>query len=125
MKGFPHETPNPSSVFAIVPAPIPIPVPPTTILTAPAIKGGDVPKIIIASLTLTSPAPEQVDFYCERDGAPLTTFYRQSVLENEIITVHWYDDTPGKDEPVHTIVTTSLGGLGSTLANSRISVFNA
>lgn len=128
MKGFPHETPNPSSVFAIEAAAIPIPASPTTILTAPEIKGGDVPKVILASLTLTATAPDRVNFQCLRDGAPLTTSYDQDIVEEdgvEIVTMHWYDDIPGKDEPVYTVVAASVGGVASTGANGRISVFNA
>lgn len=127
MKGFPHETPNPSSVFAIQVAPVAIPAAPTTILTAPEIKGGDVPKIILASFILSSGVQDAVTFKCLRDAVELTTVYEEDILEDETetVTLHWYDDTPGKGKPVYTIVAESLGANPTTGANSRISVFNA
>jgi len=132
MKGFPHETPNPSYVTDYTVGILPIPIAPGAILaTAPAIKGGDVAKKIELTILVSwDIVPESILFQCERDGGLLPEVYGYDNPNvggvaplQQTYTLHYVDETPGKGEPVYTIRGTSVAGAVG-VALSRITVFN-
>lgn len=131
MKGFPHETPNPSWVQANALVPVPIPLGPAeaVILTAPEIKGGDVTKKIELTVVLEYTGPEQVTFTLYRDGAaqPLTYMHEAGLAapETNTVSMHWIDVAPGKAEPVYEVRASGNVGAVTSALSRQLSVFNA
>jgi hypothetical protein len=132
MKGFPHETPNPSYVtdYQIDVVPI-LPAPGVVVSTAPAIKGGDVSKKIEFTVVVGwEVVPDDFSFECLRDGVPLPEVWglgNPNVGGPGPLTVtysfHWVDETPGKGAPVYSLRVASTGG-GSAVAFRRLTAFN-
>ena len=133
MKGFPHETPNPSYVTDYQAGVVVIPIAPGVVLsTAPAIKGGDVSKKIEFTVVIGwSDLPDSISFECLRDGTPLTEAWG---LDNPNVagpgplsatySFHWVDETPGKGAPVYSLRATASAGGGSGGGFRRLTAFN-
>jgi hypothetical protein len=133
MKGFPHETPKPSYVTDYQAGVVVIPVAPGVVVsTAPAIKGGDVPKKIEFTVALGwEVAPDSIAIECLKDSVPLTEVWG---VDNPNVggpapmtttySFHWVDETPGKGAPVYSIRMTASAGGGSGVAFRRVTAFN-
>lgn len=118
----PHKLPQPSNTTAITSTPAPIAVGPggTVISTAPAIKGGDVAKLILLTVVLIPGADELVSVDLERDGVSIAAgVFTEPVSTGVSITrtFHWVDTAPGKGEPVYSI--RAVGTVGSCVAGRR------
>jgi hypothetical protein len=128
-KGFPFETPHPSSVSANeTDTPNISSGSPVTVLTAPAIKGGDVPKIVQATMPISaSGSDETITYDCLRDGSTSLGTYTHTVPDGTtmLASPHWYDSAPGKGEPVYTVTAQSTSGDGQAESGRRITVHNA
>lgn len=132
MKGFPHETPNPSYVTVRVDAGTGnITTAETVVATATAIKGGDVPKKIDLSCQINPDGVQQVlIFRCYRDGVQIEDAadqFRQGLPaanDVELVTMHWVDTTPGKGAPVYEVRATSTVDGTVTASNRRITAHN-
>jgi hypothetical protein len=131
MKGFPHETPNPSSVTVRTNDAEVIPLSPTevTLVTAPAIKGGDVPKHIHFSCLLQWTGAEVVIFNVYRDGAlflDTTDLFSHDAgaAVFQTVSFHFVDATPGKGEPVYDIRAQGSVGAITTATNRRLTITN-
>ena len=127
-RGFPGQTPNPSNVNAIEGAGIPLATDPGVIVaTAPGIKGGDVPKVIVYSGGILYGPADTVTITVERDGVPFGSAYVTGSgggAETIFTTFHWLDPDPGKGRPIYTVRAVALGGGGSANAGRTITVFN-
>lgn len=101
----------------------------TVVLTLPAIKGGDAPKAIDASISIIAgAATEDIIFTIERDGTPFGESYPitiaagAGVISN--ISCTWLDDTPGKGKPVYVIRAVAATGGSSSLFGRRATAHN-
>ena len=128
-KGYPQQTPNPSAVTAITAGGLAIASTPGTIVgTAPAIKGGDVPKVIVFTIAINYGGAEIVTVTVERDGVAFGSAYITGSIaggDTVLTTMHWFDATPGKGAPIYRVRAVGTnGGVGSANAGRTISVFN-
>lgn len=131
-KGFPHETPNPSYVTQRDDAASPsITTSETVLSTAPAVKGGDVPKKIHFSAQLNPDGAQQsIIFRCYRDGVQITAgtdVFREGLpatTDTPIVSMHWVDETPGKGDPVYEVRAVSTVDGTTVAAGRRITVHN-
>jgi hypothetical protein len=133
MKGYPHETPQPSYVTDYQSGAVVIPVAPGVVLsTLPTIKGGDVSKKIEFTVVIGwEVVPDSLSFECLRDGVPLVEVWG---VENPNVggpapmsvtySFHWVDETPGKGAPVYSLRAVSAVASGSGAAFRRLTAFN-
>jgi hypothetical protein len=128
-----HGVPSPSAVTkkdTVTTPTIPMGAP-AVISTAPAIKGGDAPKVIIFTVVILPTSNETVTFHMFRDGAEVdaTDAYMQGADPAAptpiAFTLHWYDPSPGKGAPVYDIRAESSAAAGTTANGRRLTVMNA
>lgn len=124
-----NEVPNPSVTATASPTPVPIVVGPppseTVLLTAPAIKGGDVAKQIQFTGTIIYTAPEQVTFVLYKDGVAMGNYVHDAGgAFTQTITMHWFDAASGKGEPVYELRAYGAVGGITTAGFRRLTVSN-
>jgi len=102
----------------------------TVLETVPAIKGGDVAKIIDFTLSaaITVGVEVAVTYTVERDGVAFGEAYvdEPEAAAGHVYAVHfhWVDTTPGKGEPVYRVrgVAAVAGRIGTVIR--RLTVHN-
>ena len=125
-----HEVPNPSVVTKKnIDITAPIPVAPGIVLsTAPAIKGGDVTKIIMFTVNVDLAGGDDIMLHLDRDGTEInvTDVYDETAtpVGHRVLSMHWVDENPGKGAPVYAVRATSIIGAGTVANSRRITVHN-